>query len=170
MMQEIGINVADNLVLPKFVDLGLPSGKLWATENVGANSSYDVGFRFKNEDIQDLLNPYNGIFSLPTQKDIEELLEYTDMQWNKFTHSTDNGYIEEEGLRILSMENGRQLYFPSCCWDNHIVHDGNCLPYGFYQGNDVGEISFYKNGRTPSLGWNKAYENIPLPVRLVSNM
>lgn len=30
----------------KFVDLGLPSGTLWATLNIGASSIYDPGYYF----------------------------------------------------------------------------------------------------------------------------
>lgn len=35
-----------------FVDLGLPSGILWADKNIGANNPYDAGFYFQWGDVQ----------------------------------------------------------------------------------------------------------------------
>ena len=60
-----------------FVDLGLPSGTLWATANVGASKPTDCGkhFQFTGEDIARA--NMGGDWHLPTPEQFKELVENT---------------------------------------------------------------------------------------------
>ena len=99
-----------------YVDLGLPSGTLWATMNVGANSVTDYGNYYmygmgsKTYDSTD--TPYNGAedpldlskdtarvvwgggWHTPTKTQLEELLSNTEVEYvTNYQNSGINGYV-----------------------------------------------------------------------------
>ena len=81
-----------------YVDLGLPSGTLWATCNVGASVPEDFGDYFCFLDVSYMSN------AIPSKAQWEELLRYTT---NAYT--TLNGV---EGLRFMA-SNGNSLFLPA---------------------------------------------------------
>lgn len=96
---------------PKFVDLGLPSGNVWATQNVGAVSPYDIGDVFTWGDTQPSTSdsyvfgntvPYtkynqtDGLTSLLLEDDAANV-NYTNVP---------NGYT----AKIPSVEDFREVY------------------------------------------------------------
>ncbi len=72
-----------------FVDLGLPSGRLWATENAPGHYSYDEAIEVFGE-------------FLPKGSAMVELIEECKVEWNE----------EKEGLDITG-PNGNKLFLPA---------------------------------------------------------
>ena len=113
----------------KSIDLGLPSGTLWADRNIGADSPEDYGDYFawgeteiknlysydtyKYPDISDELpasqdaatRKWGDDWRMPTKKQFDELLKYCKWTWNG------NGY-EVKG------KNGNSIYLPAAGWRN----------------------------------------------------
>ena len=120
----------------QYIDLGLPSGTLWAKCNLGANcpeesglyyqwgstegysdgesiySEYAYSIKHKNEYISTVLNKENdaayvnsdGIATMPTKKQIEELIDNCEYRWTKL-----NGVI---GAKFIG-PSGQFIFFPS---------------------------------------------------------
>ncbi len=113
----------------EYVDLGLPSGTLWATMNVGATSPteygnyYMYGMGSKTYDSAD--TPYDGIedpldltkdtarqtwggdWHMPTQAQLEELTANTTYQWvTDYQGSGING-------GTFTAQNGNVLFIPA---------------------------------------------------------
>ena len=113
-----------------YVDLGLPSGTLWATKNVGATQPKEYGqyFAWGETQPKDTYTSDNytksGItamtaandaatvnwgaaWQMPTKEEMEELfnLEYTTQEW-----TTENGIT---GVRITSKANGNSIFLPA---------------------------------------------------------
>ena len=86
---------SDSNAILKFVDLGLPSGKLWATENIkdeDGNEAY-VSFDKAVETFGD---------TLPTKEDWKELFEHS-------IHQYDEG---RKGI-VLTGPNGNAIFLPA---------------------------------------------------------
>lgn len=65
-----------------FVDLGLPSGKLWAAMNMGAEGIYGLGTAYTWSDTDRAAQDWGGPWSVPSRADLQELVigvnwEYT---------------------------------------------------------------------------------------------
>lgn len=88
---------------PELVDLGLPSGRLWADRNIGANAPEDYG---------DLMDHYdacayiyaNGL-KTPAREDFKELDEHCKHEWTEV-----NGV---KGMKFTSKKNGNSIFFPA---------------------------------------------------------
>lgn len=85
------------------VDLGLPSGRKWATCNVGAKSEEDCGFLMD-------FNTANAIqfedgWHLPTKEDFIELDENCAHKW-----TINNGV---PGMLFTSIHNGNSIFLPA---------------------------------------------------------
>lgn len=131
----------------EYVDLGLPSGTLWATMNVGANSPTEYGNYYKygkgSKTYDNADGSYQGTevpldlskdtarqvcggdWHMPTKEQQQELIDETTYTW-----VTDyNGSGVNGGL--FTAQNGNFVFFPA----------GGC----WFQGgqNDVGSIGFY---------------------------
>ena len=141
---EIGLNVRPVRVLEEkhdYVDLGLPSGTMWATCNVGAYFPEDYGDYFYwggkvpgvnifTDNPSELLPEndaaavnWNSDWRMPSLAQIEELINvnYTTTEW-----TTLNGV---EGRKITSRSNGNSIFLPafaeypggeSCYWSRSI--------------------------------------------------
>ena len=130
----------------KFVDLGLPSGLLWAETNIGAETATDNGYYFawgetKTKDTYTTDNyTYNenpttldaehdaatqnwgSSCRMPTKAEFEELTNSDNCTWTwtsltTTSGSTINGYI------VISVKNGNSIFFPAS---------------GFYHNNNLG--------------------------------
>lgn len=78
----------------EYVDLGLPSGTLWATCNVGADKPEGFGD----------YSAWGNEWSAPTKEQWEELQEHTTNTW-----TTQNGV---NGL-LFTASNGQSLFIPA---------------------------------------------------------
>lgn len=105
-----------------YVDLGLPSGTLWAVCNIGARQPYEYGEFFRwgestryldlnvnaphTDEIEiDIVNKImGGNWSTPTCEDAQELLNNT-----KTTIMT---YHNIKCLALVSKINGKKIFFP----------------------------------------------------------
>ena len=137
-----------------YVDLGLPSGLLWAACNVGANSPEDYGDYFAWGETEPKstynLSTYKwcrGSSSIMTKYDYKTVLELSDDAANAnwggdwrmptkeeqdelrtecfWTWTTKNGV---EGYNVVSKTNGNSIFLPaaSCRIDFYLS------PYGYY--------------------------------------
>lgn len=98
--------------LYEFVDLGLPSGTLWATCNVGATKPEEYGFYFQWGDAQgykvtlgDVQDENNGIYSIssmePEMKQFNS--EFTDYKFYNVENGSFTKYNDLDGLTTLEM-------------------------------------------------------------------
>ena len=99
------------------VDLGLPSGILWSTCNIGANYEHEIGTYLDAPQSQDIATSQLGSpFRLPTKAECEELINNTNRynieNWKntgingvKFVSKTDSSkyiFISYSGYYIKS--------------------------------------------------------------------
>ena len=85
------------------VDLGLPSGRKWATCNVGAKSEEDCGF-LMDFDTANAIQFEDG-WHLPTKEDFIELDENCAHKW-----TINNGV---PGMLFTSIHNGNSIFLPA---------------------------------------------------------
>jgi len=116
----------------EYVDLGLPSGTLWATCNVGAEEEYEYGdyfawgetkpkkvyasatYKFNNSQVKELeleddaahVN-MGGKWCTPSQTQFKELFENTENNWIDNYSDTNVGGI------LFTGKNGNTLFFPA---------------------------------------------------------
>ena len=124
--------IIDNL---QFVDLGLPSGKLWATENVKNENGDEAYYTF-----DDAVNTFGE--NLPSREDWKELFENSTYRWNKKKIGYDvtgpNGnsiFLPAAGFRV-----GVGVYFVGnggYYWSSSVYYEDNA--YGVYFG--IGYLS-----------------------------
>ena len=112
----------------KFIDLGLPSGTLWANCNVGADSSSELG---------DLLDygqiPENGV---PTQSQWQELIDNCDSHFvNNYEGSGADGVI------FVSKANGKIIFLPAAGYHNGT--SVNCVGANGYYWSSTYDVARY---------------------------
>lgn len=129
-MEELENNMAQN-----YVDLGLPSGTLWATENDETN--YFHGLYSFDEAVEDCGD------RLPTRDDWQELLDNVPHSFNK----------ERAGL-LFTARNGNELFLPITGFSN----DSDTFEthyYGYYLSatptDQQSVYSLYFDQRTASI-------------------
>ena len=74
-------NESKKIVQSEYVDLGLPSGILWARCNVGASLPGQFGDYFTNMSNDDISLTYGKDLRLPTRKDFQELIDNCKWEW-----------------------------------------------------------------------------------------
>ena len=147
------------------VDLGLPSGTLWADRNLGATSIYDAGYHFTwgnikpYEDGEDYSSTPGGslrgsftqgditydaatniqgkAWCVPTVDQTNELIRYT-------TSAYSNGVFT-----LTSTINGNKLYIPLNSPDDAYCVLWTCT----YIGIDQGEKTSYTLAQSKDSGW-----------------
>lgn len=82
------------------IDLGLPSGTIWAECNLGADSAKKLGITFTGEEALKL--NYQG-WRLPTVAEIEELIDNCKWEWAEY----------DKGFLVTSKRNGVTLFLPA---------------------------------------------------------
>lgn len=88
----------------EYVDLGLPSGTLWATCNIGANKPEDYGDFFSWDNGKTTTKNWGNGWSVPTLDQWEELLRKTKSTWT--VRNGVNG-------RLFTGENGESFFLPA---------------------------------------------------------
>ena len=183
--RKISISYASEIPL---IDLGLPSGTLWADRNIGADTPEQVGdyFRFGETvpftedspeyfydgDVKDIEGTIKDAatvilgkdFKMPTLEQLKELLGYCTTEWTEL-----NG---TKGMKVTG-SNGNSIFFPfsgfrSCDGSLYVVD----LLHGCYwsasaYGRKCGYcLSFSSCGWR--WGWNSYYRSFGYPVRAVA--
>lgn len=97
----------------QFVDLGLPSGKLWATENVKSENGNEAHYTF-----DEAVETFGK--NLPSKEDWKELFDNSACNWNK----------ERKGYDVVG-PNGNSIFLPAAGDRNFagVYNVGRC---GFY--------------------------------------
>lgn len=146
-----------------YVDLGLPSGTMWATCNVGANKPEDFGDYFAcgetkpktnydhdsfmgatyYYDVDDAARAnWGGQWRMPTREELEELWKYCTWTWTSM-----NG---AEGYKVSSNKNSNAIFLPAAGFymgTNLIQKEGGFYwssTYDTYGG--ANHITFYSTG------------------------
>lgn len=131
----------------QFIDLGLPSGTLWAAENEDGYFTFDEAVeKFGN--------------SLPTKEQFEELIEHTDKYWD----------LQKKGMWFVSKKNGGKIFMPASGYrygaDTYdLCYSGHYYSASPFYENNAYCLSFTSS--SPYLHWDSRKYSIP--VRLVSS-
>ena len=131
-----------NINTLQFVDLGLPSGKLWATENVKNEKSDEGHFTF-DEAV--------GTFgkNLPSKEDWKELFDNSSYSWNEerkgydVTGSNGNSiFLPAAGYRY-----GASVYYVGIgglYWSSSVLNENNAFHVLFLNGTWHPQNSSYR--------------------------
>ena len=107
----------------EYVDLGLPSGTLWATKNVGEDELTHFTFDEAKNSSKFTVNIWNAKWKTPTKAQFEELFANTTSAWVEKYHG---GCFN--GMLLTSKINGKEIFFPA---------------HGFIDSLVVGHIRFF---------------------------
>lgn len=91
----------------EFVDLGLPSGKLWAKINYGANSPQGYGTFLDWSEVNQVSAKWGSKWTTPSYNEAKELV--TKCTWQETTEGGEKGY------RVTG-PNGNSIFFPNAGW------------------------------------------------------
>lgn len=114
------------------IDLGLPSGRLWAAQNVGAHAMSDYGL-LMDFDTANAIEFLDG-WHLPTKEDFQELYDNCTSEW-----TTING---NPGRMFTSKINGHQIFLPAAGWS-------------WFDDDEHGTTLYYRG--TGGLYWSSSY-------------
>ena len=120
--------------ISEFIDLGLPSGNLWARCNIGALSETDNGDYIFPRDVIDLKNKTTkafGEFHIPTRDDFREILN---------TSNCTREFIEVDGIpmmKVTSLFNEKSVMFPLPGYKMKSINGGDLFT------SSEGEFGFY---------------------------
>lgn len=133
------------------IDLGLPSGRLWASMNVGAHAEEDAGLMM-NFDTANAIK-FQGSWHIPSPEDFRELCYNCKSEW-----TTKNGIPG----RTFTGKNGNSIFLPAAgySWfDDRDDEYGTTLSSrgtrglywssGFNSASDAYNLSFYSTGVNP---------------------
>lgn len=103
----------------EYVDLGLPSGTLWATCNVGANKPEEYGDYFAWDEGKTAAVQWGKGWGMPSKEQWKELKGNTKSTW-----TTRNGV---KGRLFTSKKNGQSLFLPSAGfrWNDELDYAGS---------------------------------------------
>ena len=139
------------------VDLGLPSGRLWASMNVGAHAEEDAGLSM-NFDTANAIK-FQGSWHVPSPEDFKELYHNTKSEW-----TTRNGIPG----RTFTGKNGNSIFLPAAgyTWFDDeesgttLIGRGSNGIYwssGFYSASNAYNLLFNSTGVNPQLSNNRRY-------------
>ena len=137
---------------PEAVDLGLPSGRKWASFNVGAESPEDPGLYFDFDEANSI--QFKDGWHVPTKEDMIELNENCDSEWTK-----ENGV---NGRRFTSRINGNSIFFPAAGYRlgtglGYRGSYGNFWSSSLYSSAIGYYLSFYSGGVGPAYSNDRFY-------------
>ena len=126
----------------EYVDLGLPSGTLWATCNVGAYEPEESGYSLEWKDTEKLQKKYGWEkgWCTPTDTEWVELYKNTKCSW-----TTQNG---ETGL-LCKGSNGKSIFLPTGklvlgrYWSSSpYPQDSKCAIYFYFYSSEVEKLHY----------------------------
>jgi len=115
----------------EYVDLGLPSGLLWATTNIGATEPGDAGNYAPWSETDWANSAWKGVWRMPTRMDMQELLNNCDWKW------------ENGGFSVVSLTNGKSIFLPAAGLKDAEDVLTNQGVYGFYLTTTTDESNVY---------------------------
>lgn len=120
-----------------FVDLGLPSGRLWATENAPGFYTFD-----------EAVDTFGEL--LPKGSAMVELIEESEVSWNR----------EKKGLDITG-PNGNTIFLPAdgYRWEmevNNVKLEGDYWTRMPYSQTYARSLYFYSGGVSPLSSYNRS--------------
>ena len=113
-------NLKIDITTLKFVNLGLPSGRLWATENVKDENGDEAFFFF-----DDSINTFGD--NLPSKEDWKELFDNSSYSWNE----------ERKGYDVTG-PNGNSIFLPAAGYRYGISVD-SAGSHGYYSSSSVSD-------------------------------
>lgn len=149
----------------EYVDLGLPSGRLWAKANYGASSEGDYGIYMDWPSRNNIQSVWGSEWTTPTQSDMLELYQECTFTWEYNANSIygckvtgPNGrsiFLPAAGFKILGTPQmvGTDIYY----WSDN--ENGSGFAYAL-QGSAGSGISVYQT-------WN--IDLAMFPIRPVAN-
>ena len=150
--EEIPMNLRDNKT--EYVDLGLPSGTLWASDYEKSNDEY-------------IYLPYDKAkcMNLPTEEQWQELKDYCKMEYDDY-----NSLYRKYNEVIFIGPNGNSITFTNIAYVKaKLVNSGEIL---FWLQNKDGDsennaVSININEINKKPGPTKCFTGFKLPIRLV---
>ena len=150
------------------IDLGLPSGKQWATVNFGAASAEASGYYNTWTEDDAVHAAWKGLWHTPTADDMQELLDECSWSWTAV-----NGV---NGFTVKSKRNSNSIFMPAA----GIQVEGTVSEagrYGFYftstpNADDdqyVFELSFYKAAWGEARYIGNGFRNTQCSIRPVAD-
>ena len=178
---------------PQAIDLGLPSGTLWADRNVGAKSPEEYGLYFSwgNIDGHEFGTDYNFEEDYPNTTgaqltedfgpEHDAARAYLGEPWitpssDDFQELCDNCITEmvsvnhRRGMKFTSKINGNSIFFP-CSGHGYGTSWLNAGGHGNYWSRSLGsqacgrDLSFYSGGVHPQYGNSRFYGFARRPVQ-----
>lgn len=156
-----------------YVDLALPSGKLWSTTNFGGWRETDSGSYYMWSSTDRVPSSWGNKWATPTRSEINELLSYCNYTWT--TKDGVNGYL-------FTGSNGATMFLPAAGFKNYVegygysnVQSGG--KYVLYWTRDKSSYSwegqdfaFALQGNSSSLNANSTYNTtiVAAPIRPIS--
>lgn len=162
IMQELAQDKEDLIATDDWVDLGLPSGLLWATRNVGATSPEDygnyfawgetqpksfyhrTGYQYRTRDGQTSKYFTDNLTTLQPGDDAATVnlgggaRTPTKAEWEELINRTTTHWTTLNGVngRILTGSNGNRLFLSATGyrWGNSLCHAGY---NGYYWSNSL---------------------------------
>ena len=119
-MAVVGALAQNSINGHEYVDLGLPSGTLWATMNVGATSATDSGTEYSGTSFG-----WGDYWVLPTKEQWNELVSNCTVTHNGTAAMANYSYIT---FTFASNKNSNSIVIPGYIWDNdgvrwYLMHD-----------------------------------------------
>lgn len=147
ILKKIGKNTKNTFVFMEYIDLGLPSGTLWAEQNETDNGGY---FTY-----DEAVAKFGDC--LPTKEDFEELLEHCWKRWDN----------ERKGLEFMG-NNGAKLFLSAAGYrlSPEVFNVQNCgyywsaTPYNSFS-------AYYLNFHSGGEGLDHYYRYGGQSVRLI---
>ena len=121
-----------------YVDLGLPSGKLWARQNFGAFSETDYGSYYMWTSNDRVPSSWGDKWSTPTIQELDELVNNCSYYWT--VKDGVNGYL-------FTGKNGATMFLPAAGFKNYI--EG----YGYSNTQSAGNWLIYWSSTSSTESW-----------------
>ena len=146
----------------EYVDLGLPSGKLWATMNYGASQPEDYGSYVYWSATDRVSSSWGANWITPTLADVRELESNCTWTW-----STKNGV---NGFTVKG-KNGNTIFIPAAGVEvGKVMHAGEwCYYWTSTKDTDYNSMTFIIMATASNVAWGSLNTDYSLiPIRPVS--
>ena len=145
----------------KGVDLGLPSGNIWASYNVGAHAPEERGFRVEWIATKELAAKFNWEeeWRIPTEDEWVEL--YQNCTYSFEDREDRNG--KTIGGMVFRPSNGNSIFLPAIQYNNLWGDYWSCTPYPLEKKNVM--VFYFDEDEISIVHDHKNNESFIRPVR-----
>lgn len=141
-----------------YVDLGLPSGKLWSTQNYGASSTTGHGTYVSWSTTDVVKSSWGSYWATPTRTELNELLNYCIWTWD----SSKKGYT-------ITGTNGNSMFLPAAGFQimGYDQSVGSGIYYWSSTASSESGFTFTLSGSSSSVNVNNTYNTslMSSPIR-----